>query len=170
MKSLKELIYYLQTHDKTLVVFCAPPCSGKTTIIKQITDKVDIKVVSSDDIIVRMAEGKTYNEIHNSLIKVADKEYKETLNDLGKTEQNVISDRTNVNPKSRRKVWLQFKDHVKIAVYVKVDSFDTIQQRNINRGESDDKYIPFNIIKSMYESTIAPIKEEGFDYVITIEN
>lgn len=158
---------------KDLYILVGPPGSGKTTWLEK-NFEGECFVVSSDNIIQAVAddEGKTYDEIFPTYVKVADQMMWGDF-DLyvsgGYTP--VVVDRTNMSFKSRRKFFERLKTFkrgldYKVHAVVFPKPEDAEYERRLNSRPG--KTIPENVIKSMLQSFQMPTEEEGFDTVTVI--
>ncbi len=149
------------------IVLCGVPASGKTTLRWDYEDQIpNVAVISSDDYIEDYAElhGKTYNEVFSDVIRQADAAFWKSLDvaiSLGKT---IVIDRTNLTPKSRKKVLdiLLGSGYTAHAVW-----FETPEQEEWERrlNSREGKTIPSHILDQMKSSFVVPTKTEGFNLI-----
>lgn len=152
------------------IMLCGLPASGKSTlrdaIIKNTTG--DIRVLSSDDFIQLSANNnnRTYNEEFPHTIKDADNWVNHVLNKAILSGRNIIDDRTNLTPKSRRRKLSNLpKEYMKIAVFVHIPVYcEWVKRLNSRVG----KIIPTNVIDNMSQTMVLPTEEEGFDKIIIL--
>lgn len=157
---------------KDLYILVGPPGSGKTTWVEK-TFQGECFVVSSDNIIQAVAddEGKTYDEIFPTYVKVADQMMWSDFDLYISGGYNpVVVDRTNMNRKSRARFINRLRTHrndYKIHAVVFPKPEDAEYERRLNSRPG--KTIPENVIKSMLQSFQMPTLDEGFDTCTVIE-
>lgn len=146
-----------------LILVCGPPCSGKSTWIKN-NNPENLPVLSTDSFIEKEAEnlGKTYNEIFESTIKSAVNQLSTDLKEYSSNKKSFIVDQTNLYSRARNKKLVFCKDYYKIAVYFEVP-LEIILERNKQR---QGKVIPKYVIENMMLGYRRPTKEEGYDLII----
>ena len=147
------------------------PGSGKSTWIRQNLAGSDYVVVSSDDIIDKIAaeQGINYSQAFDANIGFASGEMKRIFADAIKNNKNIVWDQTNVSKKKRRSILTQVpSNYYKIAVVFETDDKE-VYRRLKDRAEKTGKNIPDHVIKSMYASWQAPSLDEGFDEIIKVK-
>lgn len=167
---LKNLKYKLSTSvDSNVIVMVGVPLSGKTTLIKELLEIKDFDIISRDDIVMELGDGKNYQDAFKSVNqKEVDRLLKERISDLGKSDTNVIIDMTNLGSK-RRKIHLShFPDHVKIALVISPPKMEVLLERNDNRFKEEGKFIPKGVINDMLRNFKYPSKEEGFNFIVDV--
>lgn len=150
------------TDEKTLVIMCGPPGSGKTTLAKRIADtRPNYYIISPDDIREELT-GDPNDQSKN--IEVFDKVY----NRIGLyLDQgcNVIYDATNCRSNYRTRILDACANcsNKIIALVSTVPIYKCIQQ-----NENRERHVPEDIIEKMYFTLRKhpPTLFEGFDILI----
>lgn len=134
------------------------PGSGKSTIAKEIAEKYNAKILSSDKIREELFGSEDCQSkgwlVFSTLYSRA-REY------LMKNE-NIIIDATSINRKARKQIFSNLKDFdfEKIAI-VKEVPIEVAKERNKSR----DRVVPDAVIENFYARYEKPTKEE-FDEII----
>lgn len=146
-------------------VLCGPPGCGKTTMRQQLPNWA---VASTDDYIEDVAKsmGKTYKDVFEKTMDYANILYWSMLKKYGNSENNIIIDRTNLDRKSRAKLFEYLPRHTMYAVYSPNIDFNVLKERVNKRGEETGKVIPDHVLKNMYSRYETPLYTEGFEAVI----
>jgi predicted kinase len=149
------------------IVLCGVPASGKTTLRRDYEEQIpDLAVISSDDYIEAQAkmEGKTYNDIFSSTIRQADAAFWKSLDCAIAVGKTILIDRTNLTPKSRKKLLdiLLGSGYTAHAVW-----FETPEQEEWERrlNSREGKTIPSHILDQMKSSFVVPTQTEGFNLI-----
>jgi predicted kinase len=144
------------------------PGSGKSTWIKENIFNNSI-VLSTDDKIEEIASqcDMTYNQVFEDNIKEVTDEFFDEIEYNVTKGNNIIIDRTNLTPKSRKRILNMItSDYKKIAVVVQCsDPFIHANRLASRKG----KTIPNHIIESMKNTFIMPSLEEGFNDITIID-
>lgn len=154
-----------------IYVMVGLPGSGKSTWIKNNLNGENFVLVSSDDIIDKIAaeKGITYSDAFKSSIGFATGEMKRIFEDAVKQNRDIVCDQTNVSKKKRKGILNKIpNNYKKIAVVFETDDA-LIAQRLKSRAEETGKHIPDHVVDSMAKSWQAPTKEEGFDEIIKVK-
>ena len=142
----------------TFTMMVGLPGSGKSTYAKELAERTNAKICSSDAIreeITGDINSQTNNE---EVFKLLHKRIKEHL----ANSKSVIYDATNINSKRRRAFLSElknipcYKDCVIIAV-----PFEECCKRN----ESRERTIPIEVIERMYKNWNTPYFFEGWDSI-----
>lgn len=154
--------------DKNLIVLVGPPCSGKSTWVKN--NLKDYIRISRDALLEGMFKDRgSYSDIFKSLTEDEQKsidiqlmkEYKLALN----AGENIVIDMTNMSKKSRAKFLNGYKELKNYNKHAKVFfiSEEGFSRRNEMRSFSG-KSIPHYLYLDMVKRFTFPLKDE-FDYV-----
>jgi predicted kinase len=137
------------------------PASGKTTW--RDVARGDAYVASSDDFIDAVAQdrGLSYNDVFAEAIGPAQKHFDSMISHAVAENRNLIIDRTNTTPETRRKVLAKIPyDWKKTAIVFKCIDFEIWKKRLMNRP---GKLIPASAITDMMMKFESPTFSEGFD-------
>jgi tRNA uridine 5-carbamoylmethylation protein Kti12 len=167
------------TIEKCFFVFCGLPCSGKTHYRKYFVEESQkryekVLVLSTDDYIEKVAldKGLSYNDVFWDEIKNAENDMNQKFGQLinpahalYRDYAAVIWDQTNLTVKKRK----QILDYIPRGIYYvfgyywrKPETFEEFLRRVSSRPE---KYIPENVLITMYDRYEYPKIEEGFTHV-----
>ena len=139
--------------------------SGKTTFSKELSQKLNCPLVSSDgvrNIHPTWSEDLIWPEIYRLIA--------ESL----KKNEDVVYDATNITPKVRKRV----KDNIEqlgatfkaIAYFLDTpidECIKRVEKRNEMVGE---RFLPLEVIESYQKSLVIPTLDEGFDAIKIIKN
>lgn len=163
--TLQDLIFRLKNTEGNLIIMVGPPLSGKSTLIKKISDYCEI--ISRDDIVMELGDGLNYQDSFKTVSqKHVSAKLRSKISEAGKSDRNVAIDMTNLKPKGRRAHLKNFPTHTKIALVISDLTLEELMERNEKRYKEEDKFIPEFVIKQMMSNYTFPTKEEGFDYII----
>lgn len=157
---------------KDLYILVGPPGVGKSTWLEK-NFQGECFIISSDNIIQAVAddEGKTYDEVFPTFVKVADQMMRDDFDIYVKDGYTpIVVDRTNMNRKSRARFINRLRTHrndYKIHAVVFPKPEDAEYERRLNSRPG--KTIPETVIKSMLQSFQMPTLDEGFDTNTIIE-
>lgn len=149
-------------------ILIGPPASGKSTWRSQ--QQGDFVIISGDDIVdeIALKEGKTYGEVwptidHDAVNRTLHEKVKMAISE----KKDLIVDRTNMTPKSRRMFTSSLpKSYEKIGVIFTVPE-DILFNRLHKRAAETGKTIPEFVVKDMIARYIPP--EEGeFSAIIQV--
>ena len=160
-----------------IVILVGPPCSGKSTFVKELIENRPDKnyvVISSDDLIEEYAKenGSSYNEVFSSVgMKPFESKMFKRFHEEVQKGSNLIIDRTNMKVSSRNKFMIpclndKNKRYKDFTAVVFSQPLDVLFERNKNRNESTDKNIPKVAFYSMIKNYEEPTIEEGFTEII----
>lgn len=145
----------------TFTMMVGLPGSGKSTYAKELAERTNAKICSSDAIREELTGDINSQTNNEKVFKLLHRRIKEYLTN----GENVIYDATNINSK-RRRAFLSELTHipcVKDCVIIAVP-FEECCKRN----ESRERTIPKEVIERMYKNWNTPYFFEGWDSV-TIE-
>ena len=155
-----------------LFMLCGVPASGKSTFVNKMLGTVistDAFIYSTDNYIEEVAASTntTYNQVFNDKVT-----YKQALNfaNMGLISAidrrvDVIWDKTNLAPKSRKDKLLNFSQvYFKTAVNFDIPE-RTEWERRLNSRPG--KVIPSFILDGMRNSYVPASLSEGFDRIIS---
>jgi predicted kinase len=159
------------SHNKTFIIICGIPCSGKTTYASKLAAETDAFILSSDGLRKEVTgsesdlsmDGFIWGTLMEERIKLA----------MLIWDKSVIFDATQVNRSARKPI-------VKIAKKIReMDKFATIKivchyflpnvelakRRNLERS----RHVPENVIDNFARKWEVPSLDEGFDEIKLIE-
>lgn len=154
-----------------LLLMVGVPLSGKSTWLREnISDDIDVVVISRDQIIMDLYGSDNYNEAYANVdSKAVDKLLYKTIMDAYNDKSNVILDMVNVTKKRRNKSLSYFrKSYTKVALVFPVLDMDVYALRNSERIVNENKRISKGVMDMMIESYVYPTIDEGFDLIIDI--
>jgi predicted kinase len=148
-------------------VLIGPPCSGKSTWVKNNTSPTDV-VLSRDAIVLELCPDMNYTDAFNTCNqKEVDKIFKKRFSDAIMNGDNIIIDKTNLTSTSRKKLLANIPDeYFKVAVLFDWDKKELLK-RNIERNVKEGKFIPEKVFDDMINSFVPVRDDEGFDKVIS---
>lgn len=135
--------------------------SGKSTIAKQIAEKENCVIVSSDAIRTEICPGGVADQSKNEeVFQIFHRRIKENL----LKGNNVITDATNITIKSRRAIFNLVKDiDCEKIGYLVVKNIEDCIKDNKN---SDRVAVPDEVIYRQVKKFQIPFREEGYDNII----
>jgi len=147
--------------SKVVTVMVGLPCSGKSFMVEENTDK-SYHIVSRDTILTQIYPADTYEQswkLANQ--KVVDKALHAELIAAAKSGKDVVIDMTHMSRKSRRRTLSNFpkKDYTRVA-HVCLTDLPTIFKRNNLRA---GKTISNQVFEKMMKSFYLPLYDEFDD-------
>jgi predicted kinase len=139
--------------------------SGKTTFASDLNKTKGIEIVSTD--IVRMhnpgiEEANVWVTVYDALAAAV------------KANRDVIFDATNITPKVRKRMFDELnKRNVipQVAAYYLMTDKDECYHRVVERNkDTNNLYLPPEVVYSYSERLIEPCLEEGFTYICKVVN
>ena len=156
---------------QTVFVMVGVPGSGKSTRAKELAEKHQATIISSDKIRKMLFDNED-DQNHNALVF---KTYYEFFEQCLKEGRNVILDATNIDMDVRKKIFLHIDDLVKnrsinrekveVVAYVVVAPESLCVERDMRRA----RRVGQDIIRMYICKFQFPQKFEGFDNVIVDE-
>lgn len=150
--------------ERTLYLLCGIPYSGKSTLAKKDSVLSKLSCLSSDAIILAKAEqhGTTYDKIFLESIKEAEKEFFKQVNEHFDAGKSFVIDRTNGNPKTRRKLCQKAKEqgYRAVCIYFEPPSDEEIERRIAMRKNQS---LSLQRVQAFKNSFVLPTLDEGFD-------
>ena len=144
-----------------LIIMVGISASGKSTIAKQLAEKENAIIISSDVIRAELCNGNVSDQSKNEeVFKLYHKRIRENL----LAGNNVICDATNIILKSRRAIFNAINgiDCEKIGYIVAKKIEDCIKDNH----NHDRVAVPDYVIEKQIRKFQVPFKEEGFDDII----
>lgn len=132
------------------------PASGKSTFSKELAERENATLYSSDEMRIELYGDVNHNEDNGKLFEEI---YKRVREDL-KSGKSVVVDATNISSKRRIGVLQQFRKYEKECHYF-VTPFKECVRRNLNR----DRIVPLEAMDRMYKTLQVPAKYEGWDAI-----
>lgn len=155
-----------------LLMLSGIPTSGKSTYVKRLL-KIpywsNAVVLSTDDYIEKEAQrlNLTYNEVFDDIISDATRELELQFNMAKDKGKNIIWDQTNLSVKTRKKKLAKIPSYYSQGIVYFQITLEEALERNKHR---EGKFIPESILKRMYHQFEVPTKEEGFDYIESVQS
>ena len=153
-------------YQATINVLIGPPCSGKSTWIKE--NVINETIIYRDDLITEKYPDLSYNEAHNKEKENKGNNSVDSLlhNNLMKAMKNgedIVVDMTNCPRKSRQK-YLNKKGYLRKAT-VFLNSYDELMRRNSLR---EDKVLNEYVLVKFMKMFYMPLESEfdEIEYVI----
>ena len=163
---------------KRITVLVGPPCSGKSSYLKDFESDF---VISSDRIVEilcrqHMLEYHEYfllPKLHK--IRIAHDKIFYKLVQHSKRFQHIVWDLTNLTQESRARIFVHYPGASFTAI-----QFDTpcgknevlkreLLQRNLERSRTQGKYIEESILKSMVDKYERVNEDEGFNEILNLK-
>ena len=149
--------------EKTLIMLCGCPGSGKSTWTQQYKENKKVVIISRDEIRFRLvSENEEYFSKENQVFNIFISEINKALQD---TEHNIIIiDATHISRKSRAKVLNRLNlSNITLEAITFHPSLNECLERNKQR--EGRARIPDSAIINMYKNYQKPEHIEGFDTI-----
>lgn len=144
-----------------LIIMCGISASGKSTIAKQLAEKENAIIISSDAIRAELCDGNISDQSKNEeVFKLYHKRIRENL----LAGNNIIADATNIILRSRKAIFdaVNGIDCEKIGYIVVKKIEDCIEDNHNN----DRVAVPDYVIEKQVKKFQVPFYNEGFDKII----
>lgn len=143
-----------------LIMLSGLPASGKSTLAKELQEKENAVIVSSDEMRAELFGDINSQENNTELFKKAHERINGFLNE-GKT---VIYDATNINRKRRiHFINNEIKADEKVIYYMNTP-FNSCVENDANR----ERTVGYEVIDKMYRNMHIPTMLEGWDEVVFV--
>lgn len=154
-----------QNNKPKLYIMCGISGSGKSTMTKQIAEKENCVIVSSDDIRAEICNGNVSDQSKNEeVFKIFHDRIRKNLED----KKNVIADATNITIKSRKAILNKVNGlDVEKIVYIMAKPYEDCIKDNNN---PDRVPVPEEVVKKQVMKFQIPFEEEGLDNIIVCED
>lgn len=135
------------------------PGSGKSTYAKELAEKIEAVICSSDVIRKELCGDENSQDNNEEVFKLLHSRIKDNL----KKGISVIYDATNINSKRRRAFLSELKNIscIKKCVIMAVP-FEECCEQNISR----DRIVSYEVIERMYKNWNTPYWFEGWDEIV----
>lgn len=160
---VKDVSY--DSNKPDMVFLIGVPCSGKSTFLKENSDRFKEHVtISFDNSILETCENSetTYNDAYHSIsrdeLKKIEKQLFEKIKDSVKERKNIVIDQTNLSPKSRRSRMgmVSTKVYNFVADVFLID-YETFKDRDRKRTIEQGKTINDKVLNSMLQRFTLPL-------------
>ena len=140
----------------TFLMMIGLPCSGKSTISKELVEKYNATIFSSDELRIEMFGDVNDQEHNQELFVELHKRIKDCLN----SGKSAIYDACNINYKRRMAFLAELKNiHCEKICVVMATPFTVCKMRN----EVRERKVPVHVIMRMYKNFNMPFWYEGWD-------
>jgi len=166
----REAFGYTKEGKPLLVVLVGPPCSGKSTHIKN--NFSNYTIISRDNTLMEYGLASHPDLTYSELFKTLQTEDHENVDKLvtekfmlaTKNRENIVIDMTNMSPKSRRK-WSQGTSNIVGKEYYKqaivfFTGYEELLKRNTIRYGQEGKNIPEGVLLNMCKNFKLPMHDE----------
>lgn len=147
----------------TLIIMMGPSGLGKTTLARQLAEKIDDCVhVSRDEIRYRYLQPEDDYFQYESRVEF---EFYDSINNMLLTHNCVIADATHITKSSRNKLfnYLDLENIRIVGLWLEGYIKQCIDQNAQRTGRSR---VPDEVIKNQFKYKIPPSADEGFDDLI----
>lgn len=154
--------------EKTLIMLCGCPASGKSTWAKQYKDNKNAIIISRDEIRFKIVSPE--EEYFSKEEQVFNTFISDINVAIGDNEHSIIIiDATHISPKSRAKVLNKLNlDNVTLEAVTFRPSLEECLKRNAHR--EGRTRVPDTALINMYKNYRNPKHAEGFDIITRYYN
>lgn len=146
-----------------VVMLCGLPASGKSYYAKQLSDKYNAVIISSDELRKELFNNINEQNKNNEVFIELRKRVKENI----LKNINIIVDSTNLNYKKRKALLDELKKfNIQKECYLIATPYDKCLEQNKQR----ERKVPEWVLERMYKSIFIPQKYEGFDEIHIVWN
>ena len=141
------------------------PLCGKTTYFRNDPLLRNFPVVSSDDLIEKLASvlDMTYTYVFKDVVNLTNEAAKHAAQKHIQNRRSFIWDQTNLTKKARAsRLQMAGDDYHKVAVVFKSLPLDQLLSRDLHRNMLNGKKIGAQVISDMLAKFEMPTLEEGF--------
>lgn len=146
-----------------LIMMIGLPGSGKSTYAKEIAEKENAVIISSDNMREELY-GDINDKEHNFELFI---ELHKRVKDNLKNDTNVVIDSTNISYK-KRKIFLN--ELKRVNCYKECYFVATPYEKCLEQNSIRNRKVPEYVIKRMYKTIYIPQYYEGFDKIHIIKN
>ena len=147
-----------------LIMLIGIPGSGKTTYSKELSEKYDAKVISSDRVRQTII-GIKENDVFPTVYKLCVEELK--------ADRNVILDATHITPKVRKRSFDALDEYgvpyEKVAYYFTTPVEVCVERVEKRNQDPNELFLPLEVIYSYGKNIVEPSESEGFVEIYTIK-
>ena len=162
-KQIQPVIPIRETKGEVTILIGVPG-SGKSTWVKANGDLS--LILSRDEVIMEMGEGKNYTEAYQSLdAEKVNIEFDKRRREAIKSGRDLIFDMTHMTAKSRRRSLQGLPKSMKRKAVVFLVGYKTLLERNEKRALEEGKNIPHHVLLNMMGNYSVPLRSEGFDEI-----
>lgn len=161
---INPTIYPRETQGEAIVLV-GPPMAGKSTWVQKNATE-DHLVLSRDQIIMDMGNGKNYNDSwHDADHDKVNSQFDLLKKEAFKSGKNLIFDLTSMSEKDRRKCLAGIPKRMKRKAIVFLTGYEVLKARNEKRSKEENKFIPKHALENMMGKFSMPMRSEGFDEI-----
>lgn len=146
-----------------LIMLIGIPGSGKTTHSKELSEKYNAKVISSDRVRQTIV-GIKENDVFPTVYRLCIEELKE--------DRNVILDATHITPKVRKRSFDTLDEYgvpyEKVAYYFTTPVEVCVERVAKRNQDPNELFLPLEVIYSYGKNIVEPSKSEGFEEIYII--